>query len=402
MEKQELINVIGREIDFAQKNESRPGWTQWALMVVIAGLFWRLLIQIQQGNIYWNSIATWFFIGVIMWDTLILLRAFLLRSNSSTFFGHEKTKSRFSSPLEFSLGIGLFIPFLFRTILVFFLIAWLYIPLGTALLGFILLYYFGISSAFIISYALDVFDFPVSKKRPPMIVGRALVVFFVFVCTIFIISTYLLLVNMDYGLFWVNNVQVAFILLGMLYLVSLYLSIARSPDLLLVTLKNIERDLIFGYMDPKTAQEQVDTILHGRKADHFLQGYANDIVLLAEERNKYQNKINLLLTEALEAKGDSAGMVCKIGEAHSYFDKIESIDNIQIPKIINKFILKIYILSIVDSSAWSNSSSLMDKVQDLNRESMEAMESNLRKLRELETKIEQTRMEHTPAVIEHL
>lgn len=402
MEKQELVDAISKEINFIQKNESRPGWTQWALLVAIAGLVWSLLKQIQQGNLDWSSVASWFFIGIIVWDTLIFLRAFFLKPKSSLALNlADSLKNRFTSPIESSLGRGFCVSFLLRAGLVVFLMVMLPVSLNITLKYIILTYYIGFSSTLIFSIVYDFFDFPTSKKAPREFVLRLIIEFFVGICIAFIMSVYFLLANMSYQLFWVNNIQAAFILLGILYLSSLYLSTIYSSDLLLLALRSTERDLIFGYIDTKSAQDQVDVIFKGRKMSHLLQEYVNDIILLLEKKNEYENKIGLLLTEALENIKETSTVKDVIEKVKFYQGKIIDIRDIQIKKKLNRFQLRRYIINIVDPEAKYSFSLLQDKVEDLNEKSWE-MNKNIReKLNELEVKYEQSRLEHAPIIIEH-
>lgn len=402
MEKQELVTAISKEIDFIQKNESRPGWTQWALLTAIAGLVWGLLKQIQQGNLDWSSVALWFFVCIIMWDTLIFLRAFLLKPKPSLVLDlDDSLKNRFTSPLESSLERGSCISFLIRAGLVVFLMVMLPVSLNTTLEYIILAYYLGVSFILILSVVYDLFDFPTSKKVPPKLVIRLFMEFFVGVCVAFMMSVYLLLADMSYQLFWVNNIQVAFILLGILYLASLYLSAIYSYDLLLLALRSTERDLIFGYIDTERARDQVDVIFKGRKMSHLLQEYANDIVLLLEKKNEYENKIDLLLTEALEKIKETSTVEDVTGEIELYLDKIRDIMDVQIKKKLNKFQLRRYIISIVDPEAKYSFVLLADKIQDLNEKSLEVMKNNSKKLKELKAMYAQVGLEHIPKFIEH-
>lgn len=401
MEKQELVSAISKEIDFIQKSESRPGWTQWALLVAIAGLVWSFLKQIQQGDLDWSSVALWFFVGIIMWDTLIFLRVFFLKPKSSPAFNlDDSLKNRFTSPLESSLERGSCVSFLVRAGLVVFLMVMLPVSLNMTLKYIILVYYLGVSFVLILSVVYDFFDFPTSKKVPPKLVIRLFMEFFIGICVAFMMSVYLLLADMSYQLFWVNNIQVAFILLGILYLTSLYLSAIYSSDLLLLALRSTERDLIFGYIDTKSAQEQVDVIFKGRKMSHLLQEYVNDIILLLEKKNEYENKIDLLLTEAIENINETSTVEDVTKKIELYLDKIVDIRDVQIKKKLNRFQLRRYVISMVDPDAKYSFSSLTDKVQDLNEKSLEVMKNNGEKLKELKAKYAQLRLEHTQKNIE--
>lgn len=392
MEKQELISAISKEIDFIQKNESRPGWTQWALLTAIAGLVWVLLKQIQQGSFDLNSISLLFFIGIIIWDTLIFFRAFFLKpKTSSVFSSNDSIKSRFTSPLESSLERGYFISFLIRAGFVVFLMFMIPVPLNIVLKSIILFYYLGFSFFIIFSVLYDFFDIPIPKKLPNKLTIRIFAGIFTGICIVFIISIYLVIVGLECQTTCINNIQTSFILLGILYLTSLYISIIYSSDLLLLALHNTERDLTFGHIDTESAKDQVDVILKGRKMNHLLQEYVNDIILLLEKKSEYEKKIVSLLTDAIER--DYTSTIEDItDEVKYYLDKIKDIRDVQLVKKMNKLKLKRSIINIIDPDAKYNFSSLNDKFLELSEKSSVILKDIGEKLEKLEAKHSQHKL----------
>lgn len=395
MEKQELISAISKEIDFIQKNESRPGWTQWALLTAIAGLVWVLLKQIQQGSFDLNSISLLFFIGIIIWDTLIFFRAFFLKPKPSLpFKPNDSIKNRFTSPLESSLERGFNISFLVRTGLVVFLMFMIPVSLNIILKSIILFYYLFFSFFIIFSIFSDFFDIPIPKKIPNKLVIRIFVGIFVGICVVFIISIYLLIIGLECQSTCINNIQTSFILLGILYLTSLYISIIYSSDLLLLALRNTERDLTFGYIDTESAKDQVDVILKGRKMNHLLQEYVNDIIFLLEEKNEYEKKILLLLEGELK-KEDTLTTEDTIDKIAHYLDKIKDIRDVQLEKKINRFQLKRYFINIMDPDAKYNFSLLDDKFLKSKEKSSAVLEGVGEKLEKLKTKYSQHKLKNS-------
>ena len=395
MEKQELISAISKEIDFIQKNESRPGWTQWALLTAIAGLVWVLLKQMQQGNLDLNSVALLFFVGIIIWDTLIFFRAFFLKPKPSLpFKPNDSIKNRFTSPLESSLERGFNVSFLVRTGLVVFLMFMIPVSLNIILKSIILFYYLFFSFFIIFSIFSDFFDIPIPKKIPNKLVIRIFVGIFVGICVVFIISIYLLIIGLECQSTCINNIQTSFILLGILYLTSLYISIIYSSDLLLLALRNTERDLTFGYIDTESAKDQVDVILNGRKMNHLLQEYVNDIIFLLEEKSEYEKKIVSLLTDVIE-KDYTSTTEDIIDEVKYYLDKIIDIRDVQIKKKINKFQLKRSIINIIDPDAKYNFSLLTDKFTELNEKSSATLKDISEKLEKLKAKNSQHKLKNS-------
>ena len=164
--------------------------------------------------------------------------------------------------------------------------------------------------------------------------------------------------------------------------------------MLLLALRNTERDLTFGYIDTESAKDQVDVILNGRKMNHLLQEYVNDIIFLLEEKSEYEKKIVSLLTDVIE-KDYTSTTEDIIDEVKYYLDKIIDIRDVQIKKKINKFQLKRSIINIIDPDAKYNFSLLTDKFTELNEKSSATLKDISEKLEKLKAKNSQHKLKNS-------
>lgn len=343
IDKQELITVIRREIDYILQNETRPGWTKWALASGIAGIFWMLVSHLQNASLSGDTIALCMIVGILIWEILIFLRHFLFKTKQYLLaISPENHGDRFISQIESTMDRGDLVFIVIKTIVVFFLILNFNIPLLVFLKILIIAYY---SIIAIIRVGALVDQTPTQKGTPSKKIAKYSNTVWGFFLFIFIISFLLLVGSGNYTLFGTNSGQVAVLLLAIMYLISLYLPTIYSVDLLLLSLRNIERDLVFGYIDAATAQEKVDIIIYGMKSGHLFQGYINEIMALSEESIDYQEKINSLFAEC-SLKGEHGDdMSSFINKIEAYFMRVEKIDTQEIPKKFNEFRLKAQFLA---------------------------------------------------------
>src|SRR5687768_1148215 len=95
-----LLELIDFEINRIDAEESRPGWTRWALFASVASAFWLLTIELENNAFSWKG-ALFVFLGLwIAYDTFKEIQLLVSGSGGSQRF--DLINQRFTS----ILGIG--------------------------------------------------------------------------------------------------------------------------------------------------------------------------------------------------------------------------------------------------------------------------------------------------------
>lgn len=72
-EKELLYNLISSEIELINKENRKPGWTKWAILVSMATLFWLFFGMLETTNYCTKNIALYIILFCFIYDFFILL-----------------------------------------------------------------------------------------------------------------------------------------------------------------------------------------------------------------------------------------------------------------------------------------------------------------------------------------
>ncbi len=302
--RQNILNALDFEITQIQHEYSRPGWTLWALLGALSTSIWLLLDEIEKTKINFHYGFFAFLTISIVLDGFSLLK-FLTSSESRS---SKAGVSKFFTDLFKVRHIVLL--FLIRTVLILY-IGYIYKSWVPKLSITLFFTYYGVGVLLLLVFlALSFTRFPIIRsgtKYPfPAKWLKRLLVFFIIIGAIIIAYGYLeacinaqsFLRAPEYrfgGLLW----TIGFIVLK--------LGMGVYTPILLESLIELRRDLLFDRINTSSAKRQMGIILSGLEVSDLLQEDIREIYRLYDEVNK-EFKIEIdrikladsLLSEALQ------------------------------------------------------------------------------------------------------
>ena len=278
-EKKDLQKLLEFEIIRIQKEQSRPGWSAWALLGSLATIFWLITVTLDGKTIDLHNTLFLVFFFSILYDTIKYQSQFLSlnypTSNSSTAI---ISTQKFFSPTRNNIflvlvrNISLLIliissPFNFS----FFILLLCYFFYGIEIIGNTL------------SIILSFFNIPFSisaKSFKANIFANG----FFFIFGFFIIYGLILMLLSQ----TISPKIVEYRLAGLITsasIIILLLSSSQGHHFLLDNLIDIRRNLGMDKTDVTFAKRQIEIAFYGMELDEFYQSDLNKLLSIMDEVN---------------------------------------------------------------------------------------------------------------------
>lgn len=281
--RQNVLNALDFEITQIQQEYNRPGWTLWALLGALATSIWLLLDVVEKTNINFHYGFFVFLTISIVLDGFSLLK--LLTSSES---GSSK-----AGVLKFFTGLFkvryIVLLSLIRNILVLYL-GFIYKSWVSKLSITLFFTYYGVGVLFfLVLLTLSFTEFPIilSGTKYPYPAK-----FIISVAKVFIIIG---VITLAYG-YLEACINVSPFLRapeyrfgGLLWTIGfIILKLGRDVNspILLDSLIELRRDLLFDRIDTSSAKRQMGIILSGLEVSDLLQEDIREIYRLYDEANK--------------------------------------------------------------------------------------------------------------------
>ncbi|TSA25689.1 hypothetical protein D4R71_04875 [bacterium] len=333
-EKELLYNFISSEIDNINKENRKPGWTKWAILVSMATLFWLLFGLLEAANFCLKNIALYIIIFCFIYDFFSLIGNLLspqLETKNRFFYTNEDLTST-----RFSLLINI-IKYLMLIILInnFVFVLNLTLLKVTFFINLILT---------CIVFLLTFIKIPLYLKKKK---SQYLLLIYLFYY-LFIVYKVLVFFSKNLSLISIIDLKISLTLCAIFYLIYLlsksWSNKSIRSQLLLIGLR---KDLVLKDTNLKEIKERLDVILDGLKVSAIFQGYTDKYLIISEEINQISDETEQIVYELdklLSAKGKNISDQEKdlaeryIITINEQIDKADIL-NKKLGKILNRFIL---------------------------------------------------------------
>lgn len=288
--KSELFyDFLSSEINHLKDEMQRPGWTKWAIIGGLATLTWLTLNEFANNALINQNNISFIVIGSVFIYNFISLLMYSLGGGPIT-----KPDAKYFMSNQF-IGLNRFylLLHLLQYVVMIFLVSNLLSGLGkqTITLIYILtsLFAFMFLSVLVLSYFRIPFN--VSRKSP----WKFRIFWFSLVILMLIVILKIFHFYFDHSEnFHISDFRISALCLGMFYLTLLLI---KKPQhtLMLSSLIEIRRKLIFHNLDIGEAVRQTEIALTGLRASNLLHNFIVNFIKLCDEFN---SKIDLLIKKA--------------------------------------------------------------------------------------------------------
>lgn len=267
-ERSQILLLLNEEISQIKSEESRPGWTVWALFGGLATCTWLLLNQIENQIPKWDVIKIMLIIITLSGYSLKALYGFLtMEKNTSD--DRLISVSQIFSNSKMILIINL---------LWFLFIGYLVININILVANWQLFCtYFGIvfNIFFIfVGLILSTFNFVMPRNQDRFSKNKIFIVFFlIFLMTGLVAAFMWIKYLLNLNLLLVFEFKITLLISTIALLISISFSL-KSPAQSLDNLIELRRDLILGVLPTMQIKNQIDLILRGLSIQDY---YSKDL-----------------------------------------------------------------------------------------------------------------------------
>jgi hypothetical protein len=378
-----LIQLLEFEINQIRAEETRPGWTVWALLGGLASAFWLLTLEIEKSSISLINIALLFLLFSLIYDCIDLIQFVIMPSapNKASGFRYYLPRVNLSqSRLSFLVEI-------MRLIILIAIAAWLRQVIGHPYAYAVYLLYGIIALSCVFGLGLSLLNFPLPYSLPSGDrVTSGLYVFSLLVSMFALVGLFRVLAS---GAVVVSASDYRIGGLGLTIILLLrVLSKGQVKTPLLRTLVEIRRELAFGRMDLDSAQRQTEIALMGMTVSDVFQ---DDIAKILEDWERLNVQIESATKEILvitSVTGNEVGFSILTEEQKTLIKVMNEsvIGHLHKAGVIlqqesskfDKLSEKVIFLAQISPGVVSELSALIDKIKIIRKEA----ESKLKKLEE--------------------
>jgi hypothetical protein len=302
----QLLSLLNEEISQIHKEESKPGWTIWALFGGISTCIWLFINQIEKVTPNWNTISI-----------MIITAAFLslaLKSLSKRIQKNIKvSKDNRYLPIKqiFEKSKQYIILFLLYLSIIYILIKrtlydiepWQLNVTYISITFYIIISIIGLlltktGELFVVPF--DINSGGITNKKTSTTTSIIIVLITILeVVTVFIWSNYIWSKN----LFTLYEFKISILICTIAILLLLTTSL-KSPSHILNNLIELRRELILGVLPTEKIKKQMDFIFRGLKIEDYYSKETSEILTALQQYEKEiyfaSQKVNLFYNKSLE------------------------------------------------------------------------------------------------------
>ncbi len=309
LERYQFNEYLNKEITDLQDAIKRPGWTNYAIIISIAGLAWTLINCFEAGGYSLRNIVFLILGFSLLWD---IVRYLVITPKSPRL--KSKLKRRFinsnlisSNRIPFLLGFGQYSFFLFVSLK-------LSQDLGTFTMIFSSVFIALLLVTFLIGVVLALFKLPIPMSPPRKKLNLAVNT------TIILVSLVIAFRYLGFSLTSPNTSVITDIRLALPIVAIFYLllTLIRVPkgQLTLDSLIMTRRELAMGDIHLDTAKIYTDVALTGLRTSDILEEYLTAVLSLYHEAtaslrevSSYLKDIEILRNEKQDEQVEQATLV---------------------------------------------------------------------------------------------
>jgi hypothetical protein len=388
-----VLSALDFEINQISSEQQRPGWTIWAVYGGLASSLWLLSEQWEKGTVHLIQSIHLFLIFSVLIEIVRQSGRFLPIRNPRDKVTNSSRPARFQNLLKGQSALVLFLysfRFILITAITIFLVRrvwwWGTVPL---------ILYFGMFSlislvALITLYVPTVLT--VTPEAPRAKGFSKKKYYFFWLCMIVLLSVGLTAHLVSVRTSYPNGVNASDLrFAGLLIVISFLLPLIPEESKnrpLLSRLKEIRRDLAFGWIDVDTALQQADIALTGMPVDDVLQ---EDIRVVLEKFEKtdaeYKRVISKMDTLLSEIPANDVDITKEIldnskstlKEFCAVVEK-ESKESKELKRVITRLRIHRALADHISSDSVSAAQDVLQKIESAQNELTEKAENLLARL----------------------
>lgn len=386
-EKKLLYDFITSEINNIDKENRKPGWTIWAILVSLSTLVWLLFNSLENNVFYVKNIIINIVIFCFLFDFLSLVLVLLGKKGEAKnkfFYANEGlTSSRISLIFiiaKYSILIILINNSVFNINLIF------------------IKFTFFINLIFVfITFVLSFIKFPLFSQEKRSI--YLIILYSIFYLFIFykIVIQFPNIIN----LFCLNDMKISLIICAIYYLLYLLSRNFNNKNINSQSLlMNLRKDLVLKKDNLNDIRDRLEIIIDGLKISAIFQEYTNKYISISEDAIQISENIiqNLSrLEETLQEKSDDFTDKDKIiaenilAAVDALVDRLTRLIKKSV-KIYNRFNLSIkFLSSTIDQDYINEIQTLFNKINDVREKKTDKIVNIKIKIKNIKTKILSTK-----------
>lgn len=308
-DRSQLLNLLNEEILRINQEETRPGWTIWALIAGLATCFWLLMNQFEAHTNSWPLIQTMLIgltlLGFSVKMTISHLNGIFSKSSSDRIITIKEILSNSRLTLLISAAwVVLMLCLTYQET------GLTYHWIRTVSLVFLGIHSFSIIIALILSIALSNNSFlhfrkdPATGKLEKPKYSRFAVIFSAIQLILVSVAAYSRVFDMIQSeRFEISEFKISFLIISMLVIIFFIASVG-SKSSLGESLIDLRRDLILEKLPVEQIRKQMDLALKGKKIDDYFNNEISHVLNSSQSFNKElfltSEKINLYITKTTE------------------------------------------------------------------------------------------------------